>query len=1155
MSKHCAEHRHPLSHTGTSQSERTLTALSPSFAKIDGRSMEELLAFAHRYAKLIIYYNTSASKDGDWQRFFEMDEGSLLAVIGQFSDRLLDTLSDWSALKALVRQWKNQLPFDSVFRKELEMALDQDFPAAAAVADQEQQDLLYRMAFQKLTAKARYLLPKVLQKANRQPHMALFLSFLELYKHLQYQLNQLPKQQHDFFLEKVLRLQRKAETPDAVHVFFKLAKNQEEKLLPAGTQLLAGKDSLGKKLKYVLKEDQVFNRAVVDRIQTLFIDRSDQGKLYAAPAANSMDGQGGDFENPDLAHWAPFGDGSGPDATVGLAIASPLLYLQEGTRKIILKITFKSAPVGINSLQLSNSFRFLLSGAEAWVEPDAYSAELSNSSLDLSFVIDLGEAAPAIVGFDQEALSGNYPTRHPIIQVLLERPAAAGNDYAYGVFAESSIETIEIDVHCTGLSTLILQNDFSQFEAGKAFQPFGPRPKLGANFYIGSEEAFQKKLSYLGITIEWEGLPADLVDHYSRYLLGEITDNDNNSGTPIIQDNKDFKVNAFALEGHRWQSINSQVDLFQEVIAKSSALEPVVFADPLSQLFFQQLQLSPLEMDLDPLGSFKAFNKFQPHQVYAGPSHLSPVSILAFEEADLAFRPAASITALESYGPQTATGFVRLQLNSQDFLHDEYGKMYTQAVTKEVDLPNEPYTPKIRQIAIDYKATAQYSFPINSHNRNTDTPTQVFHIYPFGYKEVSDQSSGTIFPPFKLDETEIEGALYLGIRDLQPNQTLSMLFQVLEGSGDPGIAVPNISWSYLGEKAWQEFETSAILSDTTLGLTQSGIIKFSIPSNVSTSNTQHQTGLCWIKAAVLVSSDEVQSSKAFPRLIDVKAQAALAVFQNQDNSPDHLETALPPESISKLAIRVPEVAEIHQPYASFGGKLPENDAHFYRRTSEHLRHKGRAINIRDYERLILEAFSSIHKVKCVSHHNTNNAKSPGHVLIGLIPDLANRESIQPFEPKVAVGLLEQIEAFLSKRVTPFIRCQLHIANPSYEQVKVHFEVLFQKGYEDSGYYEQVLNDAIKQYLAPWAYASTAKIAFGGTLNVSEIIHFIEQLPYVDYIKNFRADHLVPNEETKYNVWEIEATGPISVLTSADKHDISVIKRGTEEIFDCPEKTC
>lgn len=1140
MSNNCADRKHPLIRNGVSQPERMPAALPPGQASIDDRKLEELLAFAYRYAELVLYYNTANEQDGNWQRFFEMDDTSLLAVISQLGDSFLESFSPLSDFDALVSAWINRLGLENPFKAELEAILSKDIAEAATETDAEKKKARYLKAFRKIRAKTAQYLPQMLERSSHKPHMALFLTFLNLYKHLQHHLNTLPKRHLDFFLEKVLRLKRKPQEPDTVHIRFQLADNQKEHLLPAGAQLLAGKDSLGNKMMYALKDDLVVNRAQVERIHTLFIDWKDRGKAFAAPIANSADGQGAEFEKVEVAHWAPFGNSDQPGAEIGFAIASPILFLKEGNRHLTLILELDETPAGMPADNLSAAFELFLSGEKAWLPVEASAIKRNGASLIFNLQLDV--TYPPVTGFNGALLPGGFQTSLPILKVLLRRPDEAGDYYSYGHLSGIGLVKATIDVQCTGLSSLVLQNDYAQFEVGKAFQPFGPRPKLGANFYIGSAEAFQKSLGYLGITIEWDGLPEDFKDHYEKY------------GTGI--GNSSFKVNTYALNNRNWEVIKNQQTLFREITSADYNYTPEGYTLSSSYIHGidsqQEQQFSPNHLDLGPTGSFQAVYSQLPYQVYAGPTHLSGLSLLAFQKGTpgvtLNFSPQKQILPLDAYTPTTDCGFIRLQLTDQDFLHDEYAKVYTKAVVTNPDdpaLPNEPYTPTIRQVLLDYKCSTEVVFSEN----------KFYHIYPFGQAPVGQTGDFKLLPEFLVGAKLLEGALYLGFRGLQPKQTLSLLFQMLEGSGDPEVALPAVQWAYLSNDNWIGFAQSQVLSDTTLGLVQSGIVKLQIPSDIRPGNTILGSGLSWLRLAVTDPAAEWYSTHAFPRLIDIQAQAGLAVFQDQGNAPDHLNSALPAGTITKLSVRNPAIAEVTQPFASFGGKLLEDDAGYYRRTSEYLRHKGKAINIWDYERLILEAFPAVYKVKCISHHNSKKAVAPGHVLVGLIPDLANRNAVNPFEPKVTVGTQAQVLQFLRRRVTPFIQCNLHVVSPTYEQVKVYFGVRFNKGYDDFGYYTEVLNEAIKRFLAPWAYESTAKIAFGGKMNVSEIIHFIEQLPYVDYIDDFKADHYVGMDLEKANVWEIETTGPVSVLTSAEQHGIYAINASAEETFNCPDKNC
>ena len=52
MTQNCND-RSPLNRDGTSQAQRTLAALLPSYAPVDARSLDELTEFAKKYAEEI----------------------------------------------------------------------------------------------------------------------------------------------------------------------------------------------------------------------------------------------------------------------------------------------------------------------------------------------------------------------------------------------------------------------------------------------------------------------------------------------------------------------------------------------------------------------------------------------------------------------------------------------------------------------------------------------------------------------------------------------------------------------------------------------------------------------------------------------------------------------------------------------------------------------------------------------------------------------------------------------------------------------------------------------------------------------------------------------------------------------------------------------
>src|SRR5689334_4829342 len=78
-----------INRDGSGQLQRYLKALDPSYAPIDGRSTEDLLVFAKKYAAQIRFYDIPESKINDntpkpkisWREFFRRDMAVIAASI------------------------------------------------------------------------------------------------------------------------------------------------------------------------------------------------------------------------------------------------------------------------------------------------------------------------------------------------------------------------------------------------------------------------------------------------------------------------------------------------------------------------------------------------------------------------------------------------------------------------------------------------------------------------------------------------------------------------------------------------------------------------------------------------------------------------------------------------------------------------------------------------------------------------------------------------------------------------------------------------------------------------------------------------------------------------------------------------------------------
>ncbi|MDQ3112430.1 MAG: baseplate J/gp47 family protein [Bacteroidota bacterium] len=1116
MTENC-NNKNSLQRDGTSQAQRLLAALLPEYVSVDERSMEDLIAFAKKLAEQIRYYNLADAPDGNWVDFF-----------------------------------------------------------------------IQSISTEQRTA----------------PHYALFISFLELFKIAQKDLNTITKRHLDFYYREMLRLEERPAVPDQVYIIFELAEQLSGALVPAGTPLDAKKDATGEDLVYNTDKNIVVNHGKVEQLKAVFINRpinenavpldfpdeipvidptapnvlqtviENNWRIYGSPVANSADGLGADIEGEEK-RWRTFGrphpdalDGTLADraqAEIGFAFASPLLFLAEGIRTVTITLNlqqpaFLNADVAVYQVaQLASSYETVefskqvskfqpvkqkamisdwladktssalngalnvyFSGEEEWLLPDDGGTTYYDTNGNLVIVRTLGRGKKAVVAYNEAVLLQPFKTKWPVVKITLNSSLKV-TDYIYHQLSTKSVFSADLKVDVAEVKNLIIQNDSSVLATEKPFQPFGSQPVVGSTFYLGSNEIFQKKLSEFAVNITWHELPdaakapRGFEDYYDHYLpVAEIA----KRKTSL------FNVETALLDKKSWRplnNINTGYSLFQSTgVTNNSPVDN--------------------ENNIDIPGSFLGTVPRDPE--------MTPVS---------------------EFDATTQKGFLRMTLADVDFGHTLFQNSFAQqavwtvqkaqdinynplVIGNTIGLPNAPYTPTIKEISVSYTSRETINLSRQatvlqdeiSFNTRVD---QFFHVLPFGVAEnhpyIIKQSANISLVPQFNDE----GNLYIGVSALVPPQILSVLFKVAEGSADPDFNKEQVKWSYLLHNEWFDFSQLQILAEGTNGLLTSGIVTFDLPKVFNSDNTALPAGLFWIRASVQ------HNSAAVCDLVNVIAQAVTATFTDNANDPDHLRLSLPAETIKDFIDGDESIDKVTQPYASFGGHIKEQSNEFYTRVSERLRHKHRGVTIWDYEHLVLEKFPTIYKVKCLQHTRfvsigDINELEPGHVSLVIIPDLRNKNAVNPLKPKTSLITLTEISEYISTINPPCVA--LHVRNPIFEEIKVDFNVRFHPGF-DIGFYGKQLEEELRKFLAPWAY-DTKDIVFGGRIHKSRIINFVEERPYVDYVTCFNMNQIIPTgintpPVIKSNIDEAETTTSASIFTSAPTHTIVVLET---ETCDCDD---
>lgn len=1090
MSKKCNTITGILQRKGTDQLLRNKFELDPTSIELMDFDLEDWMKFAYNFAKHVNYFGEENSKisDGDWQSFFKNNED----------------------LKVVLEN------------------LDKS---------------------QSLT-----------------PHLTLFICFLRLLDFSKERLNNINKRHLDFFYSEVLKIDKIPAQSDNAYVVFELAKSFNQEKLPKGMGLDGGKDANGNKLIYELTEELAANKAKVAQLKNLYYHKSrsiEDGPdadyyMRSSNIANSLDGQGEDFSGEDVS-WLPFGyyqdevtNANGPwekaaleKAKIGFSVGADILKLAEGERHVQFSIDFRDAFTAADAPSfhdLNESIQVFYTIKNKWEGPLSLNEkvtgeEASGAVVDTSSAQTVKELADfdshvtnkraelyvklerkhePTAPYNAEIHLGNLSSESPVFRFIIDVNTEKGAK-VFNAFSKA-ITGIAIQVNVVGMRQLILDTDTGKLNPTKPMYPFTTIPVKGSNLVIDQNEIFQKNWNSIDVQIKWQNTPENFVTWYEAYqadLIGNLSPK-NYSDSQVVR----YSGGSAPTKGQ-----SSQAEFM--VMLESARTKNGAGNNPIIKRTSDFKALKYVKSNNEwidaPTGNGRIVELFQAQNSTDGVNYECRFQI---------FNP--STISTEPAGP------IKLSLNTS-FMHDLYPQLYAIALSstdKNQLIPNKPYTPFAEEIIVNYAAKEFVPLSENDGNAFENRSMTLFHERPFGHSIEHDylrakhnaQSPVCTLAP----KVNRGGELYIGLKDAVNLQTVSLFIQLLEGSENPLVESfddVGVKWEVLCSDFWKPLDTVAIKMNEIDNFLKSGLVRLEIPKEATDDNMQLDKGLIWIKAIMPKSYDAVC------RVLDISAQGAMAVFVNNENDLAHLEKGLPAESIAKLQERLSSVKSVVQPFNSFDGKPEENDPSYYKRVSERLRHKNRAIMLWDYENIILQEFPDIYRVKCLNHTNTKSFLAAGCVTVVVVPDTVNKNMFNILQPRVSTAYLNKIKKYVSQLTS--LHVNLDVINPDYEELEIITEVKFHDQY-DVALYKLELNQDLKKYLSPWAFDDAKNVEFGVTLHRSVLIDFIERLPYVDYILSLdmKVGKIGQMREPVKNA---TPTSPKSILVSVEQHDISTVE--------------
>lgn len=1109
---------------------------------VDARTREVFLGWAEAFSRGLTYFDTDGTiippttDDAPWLAFWRTDVAVLLAEISLQSPvadylaaaedstarqchaaRLVDQIIDWQiraadlAMLAPPTSVEARLlgVLNNAIRNELHKSLPaslaprvfhrtQQFVQAAFSADADETDeslhsLLSRVVDQ-IVQRAKELMTAALtEKTDHGPQVGLFLAFLEMFSHVQNDLNGLAERHLDFYYRDVLRMAPHPATPDHVNVAFQTAPHAKSLILPKGSALTPAGAGGGNTVVFETDEAVSVDPVTIVAQQALRVRslRSRGARAWvtgvaAFPVVPSPDGLGGGSDDPGTA-WPLFGpEGASPqsEAEIGFAIAASTLAAPSGSRQITVTLDL-AGPDGWTLREAIAALRGNLQAMTRHPVTDPFLANQLAQALRITLTSDadiLYTVQYVKIAFDPEksslTLRLTVPATDPPIAANPKDPLSPDtpvltvtcmpNATAYAVtfFAGVRITATRIAVDVTGCTEAAISTTTGVVPLQKPFPPFGAAPEAHAALYVRHPALQHPALRSVGVTLDWQGLPETpeaFAANYAGYPEGFAAAN--------------YRVALSLRSQSDWlplAPVGETLPLFDGTGPRQTLRHRSRFAAPTPGDFIGGTGPNGTpNLRLSLLSPAKGFGQ----KVY----------------------------------PEVLAGFAIAQTAAASALRARVGFPADPGPP-----PKPPLDPQVTRLALDY-STVQ-----SAQTAEPSDDICLFSLTPMGARV--DNPDGRL-----IDDTYVfDGAYLIGMSGVQPPQPISLYLDLdttpaqVWSMQDRNRQV-TLRWRYFDGTNWCAFADADILEDDTMGLRRAGIIKLALPA-AAAPGARYPGGLHWI--AVTAEGDLT----GFARLRGIYPNAVRATGRIAGG-----HRRLAANSLSRLQTPQASIKAVLQPQPSFGGRAAEDTIAFRQRVSERLSHKDRAVAPRDYAHLILQAFPQIAQVSVVAQDNQR-------LDIVVVPHRTPRGD---WHPRVPRWLRMKINAYLAHHIGIEAK-RIMVRNASFEAIRVTATVTAART-APPGLLGQV-SAAINRFIAPWHTKPDAPLPIGtARLDTASLAAMLEDLDGVAAVAGLTAVQMFQSGSGAYRVKDtafrnsaparciLMAGGPCSVFVPAPDH--------------------
>ena len=952
------------------------------------------------------------------------------------------------------------------------------------------------------------------------PNLALIKSFIETFLKLKERSSLITKKHLDHYFKEILSQSPRTAQKDFVHLVIMPGINYDSFMLKKDNLFIAENDESDTvPIVYKNLEDVIISQSKIKKIINLCLSYTSHNKIVEKSLFTKSIEIDNPIEGIGKNQMAVFGNNQtfiSDDSplkmnigNIGFYLGSKILFQQNGDRLFNVILYFEinafnnlrsfinlySETTQRDRRTLSNdlfkaAFEIYYSNKEGWLPFDNFTVTFDPDNLlehKIEYNFKLSNDDPSFDLYNNPVHGEIEDINSPMLKFEVN-PNSFFN--AYSLFNNLHIERIGFQVFVKNNTNISLRNNIGTLSLDNPFQIFGASPNLNSFIDIQNENIFNKYTKNFSIQLNWFDLPLNengFKDYYKDYE----SNIDNNS----------FQVGISSLDKGKFKPSISEQQSFQ-LFSSYRIDDKVNFLNSTTTIHsidFTKIRFSN-DMNFDRV------------------------------EKDLINRNSQGIIRLSLLNPLFGFG------------HKLFTKLFTEIsfnnskwYKRKKDLPNEPLSPSIKSISVDYTLETSELLNNSLQRQKKQTDISLIHMYPYGYEKKHPNNSKAIqalLPNFHTDNQFI-----IGIDQIFTGEEINIYFELEEIKSERIINDSySIQWFYLSNNVWKPFNSKNILNDSTKNLMQSGIFNLIIPKDITNNNTIINDNLYYIKIELY----NVKNLKKKLKNIFINGVLVERTFGSDYNN-EFLK--IPKNSIDKLLIDLPEIDDIVQPFENFKGSSNESEEQFYIRTSEMLRNKNRFVTIRDISQAILNKFNSISLVECLGNGEQTSILQQSisketDLVITLIPKYGKIENYDVDNiPIIDAELLFQIKEFVKSILTDDIK--VVILNPVYEKIKINCKVLFKdiRGNNEIKIHSNLLNTEISNFIAPWIQLGSQNgIEITNFINIDDIIDFIKERPYISLVNSLSIIHFYPiyndiKNEITYQLHDT-AISPVKKVTTS-----------------------